>query len=136
MPMHTALLAHSSKSTTTFTDTSWSGLAWLRRAYRQDLASGFVGADYPHGEELGATTVGLAEGAAGVGHLVLPGHAPHLQGSLEEAQHARGANGVGRQDATRAVPRDVATLDHGRRPCPGELPAVALGAEAEVLEPH
>ena len=36
--MQTALLAHSSKSTTTFTETSWSGLAWLRRAYRQGLS--------------------------------------------------------------------------------------------------
>src|SRR5208283_4978388 len=123
MPMHTALLAHSSKSTTTFTDTSWSGLAWLRRAYRQDLASGFVGADDPHGEELGATTVGLAEGPAGVGHLVLPRHAAHLQGRLQEAEHPRRADRVRRQHAARAVPRDVPTLDHRRCTGLGELPA-------------
>jgi len=65
--MQTALLAHSSKSTTTFTDTSCRWLnwlvraAWLRRAYRQGPGSGLVCADDPHGEELGTTTVGLAE---------------------------------------------------------------------------
>src|SRR5260370_26810918 len=105
MPMHTALLAHSSKSTTTFTETSWSGLAWHRRAYRHGLSnqgrceSGPFRADDPHGEELGAPTVGLSERTAGVGHLVLAGHAPHPEGGLQEAQHAGGTAGVRRQDA-------------------------------------
>src|SRR5580692_9573570 len=124
--MQTALLAHSSKSTTTFTETSWSGLAWSAEHIGRARRLGLVGADDPHGEELRATTVGLAEGAPGVGHLVLARHATHLQGRLEEAEHARGADRIGRQNATRAVPRDVAALDHRR--CTGlrELPALAL----------
>src|SRR5580698_10467322 len=103
MPMQTALLAHSSKSTTTFTDdllVSWAGT----RAYRPYPGRlGLVGPDHPHGEELRTATVGLAESLLGPLHLVGAGEAPHLQGGLQEAQHARGPNGVRRQHATRAV---------------------------------
>src|SRR5580704_11040955 len=40
------------------------------------FASGFVGADHPHGKELRAPTVGLAERFAGIGHLVLARQSP------------------------------------------------------------
>ena len=60
--------------------------------------------------------VGVAERHPGAVDLVLAGLAPHLHGGLGEADHARGADGVGRQHAARRVPGDVAV--HGRWPRP------------------
>ena len=62
-------------------------------------ASRLLGADDPHGEELGAAAVGVADGRAGAVDLVLAGLAAHLHGRLGEAEHAGGADRVGRQHA-------------------------------------
>jgi hypothetical protein len=45
-------------------------------------------AHHPHGEELGAAAVAVAEGGARAVDLVLPRLAPHLHCRLGEAQHA------------------------------------------------
>src|SRR6516165_2488476 len=127
MPMHTALLAHSSKSTTTFTETSWSGgLAPPSISAAPNTArpphpgpaaplgrrpSGLLGSNHPHGEELRPTPVRLSKRPAHPVDLMLAGQPAHLQRRLEEPQHARRTDRVGRQHATRAVPRDVAALD-------------------------
>src|SRR5690606_38456516 len=103
----------------------WPG-PWSRRR--------LVGADDPHGEELRAATVGVAQGDPGAVDLVLAGPAPDLQRRLGEADEARRADGVGRQHPAGGVPGDVAV--HGRGPLLDELPARALLGEAEVLQPH
>src|SRR5262249_3488951 len=91
--------------------------------------SGFLGRDHPHCKKLGAAAVGVTEGGAGAVHLVLARLAPHLQGGLGEAQHARRADRVRRQHAARHVHRQLAVERGGT--LLRHLPAVALGHEAE-----
>src|SRR6185437_7660491 len=67
--------------------------------------------------------------------LVVAGLAADLEGDLQEPEHPGGADGVGGEDAAGAVPGDVAAVDEGGTFL-GELPAVTLVAEAQVLQPH
>src|SRR6476469_596901 len=81
----------------------------------------------PHRVVLRAAAVGVAEGLAGIGHLVLARLAHHLDRRLGEPDHARCANGVRRQHAAGRVERDTAT--DRRLAGFGELPALALRSE-------
>src|SRR6266545_5739615 len=96
--------------------------------------SWLVGSDDPHGEELGAPTVGVAERTASAIHLVLPSHAAHLQRGFSESDQPGRADGVGRQYPAGRVPRDVA-IERGHAGL-GQLPAVTVRAEPEIFQPH
>src|SRR5436190_12434574 len=50
---------------------------------------GLVSSHHPHREELGATTVGMAQGSAGAVDLMGPRRPPHLHGRLGEPNHPR-----------------------------------------------
>ena len=106
---------------------------WCRA--RRALVVGLLVADDPHAEELGAAAVRVAECLPGLErHLVVAGTLTHLLGDLAEADHPGSADRVRREHSAGRVPRDV-PVKCGRARL-GELPAVALGAEPEVLEPH
>ncbi len=96
---------------------------------------GFSAADDPHGEELRAAAVGVADGEAGAVDLVLTGLAAHLHGRLAEADHPRGADRVRRQHAAGHVHRQVARVDLRDAVLDHPPPLAGLG-EQEVLQPH
>src|SRR5690625_1450467 len=75
-----------------------------------EASSVALGAHHPQGKELGAASIGVAQGQPGPLHLALAGVPSHLQGGLGKADHARGADGVGGQYAAGAVPGNVAAL--------------------------
>src|SRR5690625_524577 len=64
-----------------------------------------VRGDNPHRVVLRAPTVGVAEGFAGPGHLVIAALAHHLDGGLGEPDHPRGADRVARQHPAGGVDR-------------------------------
>ena len=65
---------------------------------------------------------------------MIAGLVHHLDGRLGEADHARRADRIGRQHPAGRVERD-ASADGGLAGF-GELPALALGGEAQALQPH
>src|SRR4051812_44768560 len=67
-----------------------------------------VGADEPHGEELRAAAVGVAEGDLGAVDLVLARLSTHLHRGLREAQHPAGPDGIGRQHSPAHVDGKIA----------------------------
>src|SRR5690348_14172694 len=70
---------------------------------RDTRRSGLLPGHDPHGEELRASAVGVAERRAGAVDLMLPRLSSYLHRRLREAQHARRADRVRRQHAARHV---------------------------------
>src|SRR3954449_3121285 len=93
-----------------------------------------VGPHDPHREELRAATVRVAQRLAGAVDLVLTGLTHDLERRLGEAQHPAGPDGVGGQHTAAHVDRELAA--DGRLAGLGQLPAVTLCGEPEVLDPH
>src|SRR5262249_58014354 len=87
-----------------------------------------------HREVLRAAAVGVTEGIPDAVDLVRAGAAHHLERRLPEAEHARGTDRVGAQDAARRVHRQMAA--HLLVAALDDLPALGRVAAAEVLEPH
>jgi len=54
----------------------------------------FFCAEHPHGKELRPAAVGLAQGPAHAVDLVLAGLTAHLEGDLQEAEHAEAPIGL------------------------------------------
>ena len=98
--------------------------------------SGLVGGHHPHGEELGAPAVGLAEGRAGPrppgARRPGPGPAGPPPRSAASPRRRWGWTRAPRPSSSTGCHRPSMEV----APAVGQLPAVALVAEPEVLQPH
>src|SRR5690242_14008853 len=97
-------------------------------------SSRLVTPDDPHREELRAPAVRVAHRLARAVDLVRVGAAHDLAGSLREAEQSGRTDRVGAEHAARGIHWQLAA--DRRLAGFGELPALALGHEPEVLQPH